>query len=54
MEELIKAYLKEHLKIEVNEEYYGYKGKYLTVNLKIDNETISSDSYTLSTDNGDW
>jgi hypothetical protein len=50
MEELIRKYIKEHLWINLKEESYGYNGRCITIELKLDDDVISSDSYTLSHD----
>ena len=52
MEELIKQYLKDHLYVNIKEESYGFNGKCVTIELKIDEDVISSDSYTLNQDEG--
>ena len=46
----LKKYLKDHLSLNIKEEYYGFSGKYLTFELKIDNDVISTDSYTIKRD----
>lgn len=48
----VKKYLKEHLSINVKEELYGFNGRCITIELKIDNEVISDSSYTLKEDEG--
>jgi len=52
MEDLIKQYLKDNLSININEESYGFNGKCITIELKIDNEVISSASHTIYQDEG--
>lgn len=52
MEELIKQYLKEHLSINVCEKSYGFNGRCMTFELKLDDEIISSDSFDISRDEG--
>jgi len=50
MDEIIRQYLNEHLSINIKEEYFGFNGVCLTFELKIDEEVISSDSYTIKQD----
>ena len=52
MEETIRQYLKEHLSLCIKEETRGFNGRYLVVELLLDSEVISSDSYTLKQDEG--
>lgn len=52
MEDTIKKYLKDHLSINIKEENYGFNGRCITFELQIDDEVISSDSYTLKNDEG--
>lgn len=52
MEELIKQYLKEHLSINVSEKPYGFNGRCMTFQLKLDDDVISSDSFDISQDEG--
>ena len=42
MEEIIKQYLKEHLSLNIKEEAFGFNGKCIILELKIDDEIISS------------
>lgn len=51
-EEEIKNYLTDHLLINIKEESYGFNGKLMTFELKIDDEVISSDSIILEQDKG--
>jgi hypothetical protein len=50
MDELIKEYLKNHLSISLDTEY-DYLGKHIIVQLKLDDEVISSDFYILENEN---
>ena len=52
MEEIIRQYLKDHLSINIKEEYFGFNGISRVIELLLDNEAISSDSYTLKRDEG--
>lgn len=52
MDEQIKQYLIDDLSINIKEESYGFNGRYMTFELKLGNEVISSDSITIKEDEG--
>jgi hypothetical protein len=41
-----------HLSINIKEKDCGFNGRCITIELKYDNEVISSDSYTIKEDEG--
>lgn len=51
-EQELRKYLKEHLSIQLQEKTYGFNGTELRINLLLDDEVISFDSFTLSCDEG--
>ena len=56
MEEEIKQYLKEHLKVNIDVEWGDFE-QYLTVKLEVDGEVISSDRVNIDRlvkDGGGW
>jgi hypothetical protein len=48
----IKEYLEDYLSINIKEESYGFNGRHIIVELKLDEKVISSDSYTIKQDEG--
>jgi hypothetical protein len=43
-EEEIKKYLKRHLEVYVEDEYFAGEGQYIRVSIRIDGEVIDEDS----------
>jgi hypothetical protein len=50
MDEAIREYLKEHLTINIREDSFGFNGRCLVFELKLDDEVISSDSTSVKRD----
>jgi hypothetical protein len=50
MDEIISRYLNEHLAIRIKEETRGFNGRCVVVELLLDSQVISSDSYTIKQD----
>ena len=46
----LKKYLVDNLSINITEEGFGFNGRCATIELKLDRDTISSDSYTIKQD----
>lgn len=52
MDEIIKEYLKNHLSISVKIKDYGFNGKCVSIELMIDEDVISEDSFDIYKDEG--
>jgi hypothetical protein len=48
----IKEYLKEHLKLEIDEKSFGFNGSHLVVKLTLEDETISEEYIDIKNDDG--
>jgi hypothetical protein len=49
MEE-VRKYLKDNLSISIEERWFGFNGKRIVIELKLEGEVISDDSYTTKPD----
>ena len=48
----IKKYLKENLKLEINEESFGFNGSHLVLKLTLEDETLSEEYIDIKNDDG--
>ena len=48
----IKKYLKEHLKLDVREESFGFNGSHVVIKLTLEDEVLSEEYIDIKNDDG--